>query len=133
LRKNVSELKKRIEVLERNQKKLASRKPVATEKTSTSEEDKDLARVRITAKGLRSLRRKLKLTQEEYGVLLGVSGQAVYQWERKEGPLPLRYKTREAYVEARTMGAREARAKLAEIKPEILKKRKRGRPRKDAS
>ena len=46
---------------------------------------------------------------------MGVSPNAVYQWEHKSGMLRLRSKTRAAVMAVRELGAREAKAKLAEM------------------
>ena len=53
---------------------------------------KELA-IRITAKGMRSLRRKLRLTQAEFARLAGVSTPTVWQWEKKTGALKVRGET----------------------------------------
>lgn len=61
------------------------------------------------------MRRKLGLSQESFAKLVGVSPNAVYQWERKSGMLRLRSKTHAAVMAARKLGSREAKAKLAEV------------------
>ena len=75
----------------------------------------DTLTIRITAKGMRSLRRKLGLTQVEFARLVGVSGQNVYQWERKEGPIRVRNATKKAIFSVRDLGAREARRRLEDM------------------
>jgi len=70
------------------------------------------ARMRFTGKTSLGLRRKLKLSQVEFGKLIGVSGQSVYQWERKGGRIKLRKKTMEALAAIKGIGAREARRRL---------------------
>lgn len=82
------------------------------------------ARARITGKGVRSLRRKLRLSQAEFGQLLGVSGAAVLKMEKKSGPLKLRHKTRGAYLGLRGLGAREAKARLKNDARQKTSKRK---------
>jgi DNA-binding transcriptional regulator YiaG len=69
----------------------------------------------ISGKGVRSLRQKLGLSQEAFAKLVGVSPNCVYNWEAKPGMLRLREKTRAAVFAARELGAREAKAKLAEM------------------
>jgi DNA-binding XRE family transcriptional regulator len=64
---------------------------------------------------VRSLRGRLGLSQSDLAVLLGVTGQSVYQWERKGGSLKLREKTKTALQRARQMGKREARAELKKL------------------
>lgn len=38
------------------------------------------------------------LTQDDFGKLLGISSQNVYQWERKDGPLRVREATKASTV-----------------------------------
>ncbi|MEI6336938.1 MAG: helix-turn-helix domain-containing protein [Methylococcaceae bacterium] len=110
VRKAVADLKKRVLVLERENRslkadlsKIPHPAPVAA----------DGAKARITGKGMRSLRKKLGLTQGDFGKLVGVTSQNVYQWERKDGALRVRDVTRASIVAIRDMGAREAKAILA--------------------
>jgi DNA-binding transcriptional regulator YiaG len=65
-------------------------------------------KLRFSAKGIRSLRRKLKLSQADFAKLVGVSDLAVYQWEKKEGKLALRQTTKTKLAEIRGLGRREA-------------------------
>lgn len=69
-------------------------------------------KARLTGKGIRSLRRKLKVSQADFGRLIGVTAQAVVNMEKKQGPLAVRKVTRVAILAIRGMGAREAKAKL---------------------
>ncbi len=71
----------------------------------------------ISGKGVRSLRLSLGLSHQEFAKLLGVGHNTTYKWESKPGMLPLRDNTKAALMAARQMGAREAKAKLAEMKP----------------
>ena len=66
---------------------------------------------------MRSLRRKIGLSQDAFAKLVGVSSNAVYQWESKPGMLRLRDNTRAALLAVRKLGAREAKARLAAMKP----------------
>ena len=71
-------------------------------------------KARITAKGVRALRKKLKLSQTAFGKLVGVNGQSVWKWEKRSGPLVLRTKTRQAFLAIRGLGVREARQRLGQ-------------------
>jgi DNA-binding XRE family transcriptional regulator len=114
LRRAVSQQEKRIHALEAGKGRAAKEKPVKAAQSApayppaASETD----RIRPSGRMVRNLRAKLGLTQAELAQLLGVSGQSVYQWERKDGPLTLRAKTRRALIEVRGMGVREARRRL---------------------
>ena len=75
-RMQVAELKRLLAQKEREIKHL--KKQVQVEPA----EDAQLAGVRFSAKSVRSQRRRLGLSAEEYGKLIGVSALAVYNWER---------------------------------------------------
>jgi len=124
LKKIVADLKKRVVSLEKDNKRLVSEakkeKPVPAQ--TPSEES---GKARFSAKGIRSLRSKLGLTQAEFAKLAGTTTHSVYLWEKKEGALKLRDKTREALVLIRELGAKEAKAKLDEA-VKTLKKGRRG-------
>lgn len=111
VRKSLSDLSKRVSVLERELKRLAAGSAASSAEVPTV--DEEAPKARITAKGVRSLRKKLGLTRKAFGALLGVSEQNIYLWERKEGPLRVREATRRAILDVRDIGTREAQARLA--------------------
>jgi DNA-binding transcriptional regulator YiaG len=76
--------------------------------------DVKLKRFRPTSKTVKQLRAKLGVSQDNLGKLLNVSSQAVSLWERKEGPLQLRGETKASLFAIRTLGKREAKARLSE-------------------
>ena len=112
LKKTVADLKKRIALLERERKGLMKeiKKGKAVTHPALSEETE---KARITSKSIRSLRKKLGLSQSDFAKLVGVTTHSVYLWESKEGALSLRDKTKAALLSIRGMGAREAKEKLA--------------------
>jgi DNA-binding transcriptional regulator YiaG len=123
LRKIVADLKRRVLLLEKENKRL-----VATMKKNQVESPQELdqeegSKARLSSKGIRSLRKRLRLSQLDFGKLLGTTAHSVYLWEKKEGRLSLRDKTREALLSIRGLRAGEARTKLAET----AGKRKRSR------
>jgi len=106
-------LKEKISAIERDLMQVqAQNRGVAPPAGSTDSDTK----ARITGKGIRSLRKRLGVSGEEFGKLLGVSPQAVYAMENKAGSLKLRKITRAALLGIRNLGAREAKARLAELK-----------------
>jgi len=113
-RRALNTLKRQVEGLERahRQARGGEGPQAAAKEAARKEAAPAVARVRITAQTVRALRQKLRLTQAEFGRLLGVSGQSVYQWERQEGRLQLRRATQEAIIAAKGMGVREARTRL---------------------
>ena len=111
VKKTVADLKKSLALLEKTLSDLQSKLSKSEALTPVLAETDQKAR--ITAKGMRSLRKKLGLTGAEFGKLLGVSMMTVYQWEKKEGALRVREATRKAILGVRGLGAREAKERLA--------------------
>ena len=109
-RKALADLKRRVATLEKECRRLGS---LVSKVPVPQAEPAEGQKARITAKGMRSLRRKLGLTGADFAKLLGVSVMAVYQWERKNGPLRVREATRTAILAVRDLGAREAKERLA--------------------
>jgi DNA-binding transcriptional regulator YiaG len=70
--------------------------------------------LRFSAKGLASQRQRLALSAHDCGLLLGASGQSVYNWEQgKSRPLARHLA---AIASLRTMGKREAVVRLASLR-----------------
>lgn len=114
LKRAAAELKRRVLALEReNRRLLAAEKrqrelaPVVAAKKAD--------RARLTSKGIRGLRKRLRLTQAELAKLLGVTSVSVWMWENKGGALKLRDTTKAAVLSVRGIGAREARERLKEM------------------
>ena len=99
-RKALADLKRRVATLEKECRRLGGLLAKVPEPQAEPAEGQ---KARITGKGMRSLRRKLGLTQDEFGKLLGVSVQNVYQWERKNGPIRVRDATRTAILAVRDL------------------------------
>jgi DNA-binding transcriptional regulator YiaG len=115
LRKTVADLKKRLVLLEKENKHLVAalkKCQVAQPEKIDQEEGK---KARFTSKGIFALRKKLRLSQADFGKLLGTTPHAVYLWEKKIGALNLRDKTMAAILSIRALGAREAKEKLEEL------------------
>jgi len=118
-RHDIASLKRKIAQLER-QIALVSRKlPSGLAPPSNGE---PVTRVRFVAKGLRSQRERLGLSQNDLGKLLGVSAQTIYNWEhavarpRREQIVKI--------VAMRGFGKRQAAAKLQELTGPNGKKRR---------
>ncbi len=124
LRKTVADLKKRLVLLEKENKRLGAivkKYQVEQPEKLDVEEGK---KARFTSKGIRALRNKLRLSQADFGKLLGTTPHAVYLWEKKIGALNLRDKTKSAILSVRALGAREAKEKLKEFGGKLKKGRK---------
>lgn len=68
-------------------------------------------RNRFSAKGLKSLRNRLALSAEDFGRLVGISGQTIYNWEAKK-TAPNEEQVA-AIARLRKTGKRELLARLA--------------------
>ena len=124
LRKTVADLKRRLSLLEKENKRLAAtvkKYQVESPQKPDTEEGK---KARFSSRGIRALRKKLRLSQADFGKLVGTTPGAVHLWERKEGALSLRDKTKAAILSVRRLRAREAKEKLAEIAGKLKKGRK---------
>lgn len=109
-RRHIAALKRQVTKLERQVALLEQRVLAAPPVTPAGAETK---RGRFVAKGLRSQRVRLGLSAAEFGKLVGVSAQSIYNWERKlAGPRPQQIAR---LVALRGIGKREARARLQHI------------------
>jgi DNA-binding transcriptional regulator YiaG len=121
LRKTVADLKKRLVLLEKENKHLvAAVKKFQVEQPQKPDQEEG-KRARFTSKGILALRNRLRLSQADFGKLLGTTPHAVYLWEKKIGALNLRDKTKAAILSIRGLGAREAKEKLAELGKKLKK------------
>ena len=109
-RKHIAALKRQVATLERQVALLRGK--VLQQPAAVAAEGGD-KRVRFAPKALRSQRSRLGLSAGEYGKLVGVSAQSVYNWEhataRPRGQQILRI------AALRAMGKREARARLEQL------------------
>jgi len=107
-RGEIARLKRRIGALEQQVKRLAA-KP-GREGPAPEADDEANQKLRFSAKGLASQRKRLGLSAEAFGALIGASGQSVYKWE--SGKIRPRARHLPLIAELRGMGKREAAARL---------------------
>jgi len=109
-RAEIAALKRRTQALEQELRRLskiaAKAAPVAKELSSKA--------LRFSAKSLASQRRRLGLSADDCGLLVGASGQSIYNWE--SGKARPRAAHLSAIAALRTLGKREAAARLAAIR-----------------
>ena len=109
-RRDIAEMKRRVIDLQRTVVPLEKQ---VLKSVSPQAPQVDAERVRFTAKGLRSQRRRLGLSAANYGRLIGVTGQTIYSWEqetsrpRKQQFAPI--------AALRHIGKREAQARLQQL------------------
>jgi DNA-binding transcriptional regulator YiaG len=105
-RRQLAVLKKQVQQLEREIAALRR----ASEKGISQPEIENDTKLRFTAKGLKSLRNRLGLSADEFGRLVQVGAQTVYNWEsEKTSPRPAQVLS---IVRLRKIGKREARTRL---------------------
>ena len=118
-RKDIAEMKRRVSDLQR--------KVVPLEKQTLKNAPAQAAevhadRVRFTAKGLRSQRKRLELSAANYGKLIGVTGQTIYSWKGETSRPRKQQVARIASL--RHMSQREAQARLEQLAGRNRKKSK---------
>jgi DNA-binding transcriptional regulator YiaG len=108
-RSDIADLKRRARALEQQVKRLGKTRGQAAAET----DEEPGAHLRFSAKGLASQRRRLGLSAEACGALIGATGQSVYKWE--SGKIRPRARHLPAIAALRKMGKREAAARLAAL------------------
>lgn len=117
-RRDVAALKRQLADADRKLRNVARQGTAAAKAVAPS----DGKPVRFVAKGLKTLRSRLGVSQAGFAQLAGVSAQTVYNWEtRKATP---RREQLERIVALRLIGKREAAARL-EAAPQEAPARKR--------
>src|SRR5262249_6312278 len=115
-RKQLAALKKQVQEQQRELAQLRR----AAERARPQAEPSEGKQHRVTAKGLITLRAKLGLSAEDFGLLAGVTGHTVYGWEKERGaPRPAQV---EAIAALRSIGKREAQRRLEELRGAAGKK-----------
>ena len=106
-RTDIAALKRRAQATEQELRLLrkASPKVAPPEVNETSTKAP-----RFSAKGLLSQRKRLDLSVEDCGLLVGASSQSIYNWEKGARP---RTKHLSAIAALKNMGKKEAAARLA--------------------
>lgn len=108
-RAEIAALKRRLAELER----AAKRERKAPGKPAVMESAEKPQRMTFSASGLAAQRKKLGLSANELGALVGVTGQSIYKWEQGKA------KPRSAQLMAlralRTLGKKAVAARLAEL------------------
>jgi DNA-binding transcriptional regulator YiaG len=110
-RAEIAALKRRAQALQLELRRLSK---AHAEAVPVEMQAKPAQKLRFTAKGLASQRRRLGLSALDIGLLVGASGQSIYNWE--EGKAHPRAKHLPAIAALRTMGKKEASARLAALR-----------------
>jgi len=109
-RKHIAALRRQVATLERQVAQLQRRVPAAP---SVVKVGSATGNVRFVAKGLKSQRNRLALSAADYGSLVGVSAQSIYNWEQGHAsPRPAQLKIIAAL---RGVGKRDAQERLKHL------------------
>ena len=111
-RADIAALKRRIQALEQELRRLSKASAKAAPPPTADEAPS--RPVRFSAKGLATQRKRLGLSAEDCGHLVGASGQSVYNWEA--GAARPRPKLLPAIAALKNLGKREAAARLASLR-----------------
>jgi DNA-binding transcriptional regulator YiaG len=110
-RTEIAALKRRTQTLEQELRRLGKNSPAPVPAETHNDASPKL---RVSAKGLASQRKRLGLSADDLGLLLGASGQSVYDWEA--GTARPRAKLLPAIAALKGLGKKEATAQLATLR-----------------
>jgi DNA-binding transcriptional regulator YiaG len=107
-RADIAALKRRAQALEQELRRAAK---ASAKAAPVAADDGSAPPLRFSAKGLGSQRKRLALSAAECGLLIGASGQSVYNWE--SGKARPQAKHLSALATLKTLGKKEVAARLA--------------------
>jgi DNA-binding transcriptional regulator YiaG len=110
-RAEIAALKRRTQALERELRRLSKAHAKAVPVEAQAQPAQKL---RFTAKGLASQRRRLGLSALDCGLLVGASSQSIYNWEQGTARPQARHLP--AIAALRTLGKKDAAARLASLR-----------------
>ena len=114
LRKELASLKKEIaKYCAKPAAAKLGRKPAAVKAKPVSAEK--VSGKKVTGKAIKRLREKFGLSQSVFATLMGLTGQTVYQWEKKSGPIRFRGEGELRYNEIKNLGKKEAHKLLEDM------------------
>jgi DNA-binding transcriptional regulator YiaG len=107
----IADLRKRVQALEQQLRRLAKTPRAAS---TASAEEAPTSTSRFSAKGLKSMRKRLGLSAQACGQLIGASSQSVYNWE--DGKAKPQAKHLAGIAALRSIGKKEALARLEALR-----------------
>jgi DNA-binding transcriptional regulator YiaG len=111
-RSEIAALKRRVAELEQTLRRVAKR---PRGDGLRREQDTLQSKNRFSAKGLAAQRKRLGLSAQDVGLLLGTTSQSIYNWEA--GKARPRASHMPAIVALRSLGSRQAQSILAQRRP----------------
>lgn len=114
LKRRLQDLEKQLKVQSRAAAKARPTTPQSGKASAVESGAEDVGGLRFRAAGMASNRKRLGLSAEDFGLLVGATGQSIYAWER--GKSKPRTKSLAAIAALRGVGKREVNARLAALK-----------------
>jgi DNA-binding transcriptional regulator YiaG len=111
-RREIARLKRMVGGYGKKLDRLAAQMNHQGEGTAATDAEEDSSN-RFSARSVRAQRRRLNLSAADYGRLIGVTGQTIYQWE--QGKSRPRRSQFAVLVSVRGLGRRGAMARLNEL------------------
>ena len=119
-RRHIAALKRQVATLERQVAQLRRGATGGKAEPAAADADAAVPRIRFVAKGLKSHRARLGLSAADFGRLVGVSAQSVYNWE--QGHSSPRPRQLQAIATLRGAGKRAVGALLSEAAAPVAKR-----------
>jgi DNA-binding transcriptional regulator YiaG len=117
-RSDIAKLKRTVKLQERKLALLEAHQ--AKEPAAQAAPEELAAGSRFSPRSVRAQRKRLKLSAQQYAKLIGVSPQSIYLWERGEvRPKQTQFAR---LISARSLGRREALARLSQVTKKAAKK-----------
>jgi len=124
-RTDIAKLKRTLKLQQHKLALLEARQ--AKEPAAQAAPEEIASGARFSTRSVRAQRKRLKLSAEQYARLIGVSPQSVYLWER--GQVRPKKAQFAALISARSLGRREALARLSQVRKKAAKKAAKKAPR----
>lgn len=113
LKKRLAEQKSRIFAIEKANKELSKRQAAFGQDRVEAHSEPEAERVAVYARGIKSLRRRLGLSQFDLARLVGMNRISIAQWEKKSGKITIRKpEVRKTLTELKGMKKAEVAARL---------------------
>ena len=118
LKKRLAEQKRRIFALEKENKVLSKQQAAfSLDHPIAAAPESDAEPIVVYARGIKSLRRRLGLSQTDLGRLVGANMKTIALWEKKSGKITIRKpEVRKSLKELRGLKKAAVKARLEELK-----------------
>jgi DNA-binding transcriptional regulator YiaG len=126
LKKRLAEQKSRMFAIEKENKELSKKlAAVSQDQRGEAGSGPEAEHVAVYARGIKSLRRRLGLSQKKLAKLVGMNGISIAHWEKKSGKITIRKpEVRKMLTELKGMKKAEVAARLGTSKKPNKKVRK---------